>query len=409
MKRIFAVLIALLLMLTMVACADDDTNTEDTSSAKAPETTEDTSANTPETTADTSKNEAEFEAGVYTATSSYASDDGAMNMTWNFVLTLKADGTFTLTDAEGTDKGTGTYAITDDCYTMTYADERIAKFVVQADGTLKMTTDFPYGIATIQLALVGDIVFTYDAELSAKLPADDNGNEDNKGNEDDKGDASETFTLAAGVYEASYEKVSQMAGTVVYKYTATVGSDNSFIYGVKFDMGGQTMEGSSASGTYAIDGNKFTFTPTEGEAIEGTLTADNTLKISLKASAMASEPYEVTFTPEVNTLAVGTYEASYEKVSQMAGTVVYKYTAVVGENGAFSYSVKFDMGGQTMDGSSASGTYKIEGNKLIFTPTEGDAIEGTLTADNTFKISLKASTMATSPYEVTFTPAQTNA
>jgi hypothetical protein len=87
-----------------------------------------------------------------------------------------------------------------------------------------------------------------------------------------------------------------MAGTVVYSYTATVGADGTFSYSVKFPMGGEMYDGASASGTYALDGDKFTFTDSEGNVTEGVLTADNTLKISLKASAMAKEPYEVTFT-----------------------------------------------------------------------------------------------------------------
>ena len=38
------------------------------------------------------------------------------------------------------------------------------------------------------------------------------------------------------------------------------------------------------------------FTDSEGNVTEGVVTADNTFVISLFASQMASEPYEVTFT-----------------------------------------------------------------------------------------------------------------
>jgi hypothetical protein len=66
-------------------------------------------------------------------------------------------------------------------------------------------------------------------------------------------------------------------------------------------MGGAFQEGVSAVGTYALNGNTFTFTDSEGNVIEGKLMADNTLVISLKASTMAKDPYEVTFEamPEV--------------------------------------------------------------------------------------------------------------
>ncbi|MBR0327661.1 MAG: hypothetical protein IIX09_07660, partial [Clostridia bacterium] len=86
-----------------------------------------------------------------------------------------------------------------------------------------------------------------------------------------------------------------------------------------------------------------------------------------------------------------------------AGTVVYNYSATVGADGAFSYSVKFAMSGQDMDGASATGTYKIDGDKFIFTDSEGTVTEGKITAENTVVISLKASAMATSPYEITLT------
>ena len=106
---------------------------------------------------------------------------------------------------------------------------------------------------------------------------------------------------------------------------------------------------------------------------------------------------------DVYTVAAGNYAGAYTKESAMAGTVVYNYSATVGADGAFSYSVKFAMSGQDMDGASATGTYKIDGDKFIFTDSEGTVTEGKITAENTVVISLKASAMATSPYEITLT------
>ena len=287
MKRILILALALVMVLTMVACGTDDgdkANTDPIDLGTESDTTPDTDP------ADTtpSENKGELKAGVYTATSSYATE--GMNMTWNFVLTLKADNTFTLTNDAGDAKGEGTYALTDSCYALTYSDERTATFVVQEDGTLKLTTDFPFGMATIQLALVGDIIFTFDKEVEGDTGSSEGGNEQG-------GTTTETFTIAAGTYAGVYQKESSMAGTVKYVYTATVGADGAFSYSVKFAMGGTEMDGSSATGTYTVDGNKFVFTDSENNVIEGVLTNDNTLVISLKASSMASEPYEVTLTP----------------------------------------------------------------------------------------------------------------
>ena len=389
MKKLLILFMVVAMMVSVVACAGNGNNetTGSTVTTESTGTTGTTAVIAPGVNAGTLK------VGVYKSSASYAMQ--GMNMTWNFVLTLKDDNTFTLTDGT-TEKGAGTYALTGDCYTLTYNDDRTCTFVVQEDGTLRMLSDFPYGFATIQLALVGDIVFTYDSEVPAE------GGNDNQGGDDNKGDDT-VYSIVAGTYGAEYTKESAMAGTVVYKYTAVLGADNTFSYSVKFDMKGTAYDGASASGTYKVEGNKFTFTDSEGNVTEGVLTADNTFKISLKASAMASTPYEVTFTEKVFTVAAGTYGAEYTKESAMAGTVVYKYTAVLGADNTFSYSVKFDMKGTAYDGASASGTYKVEGNKFTFTDSEGNVTEGVLTADNTFKISLKASAMASTPYEVTFT------
>ena len=383
MKRIIIAILIAAFMLSAVACG----NTADPAKTDAP-------ATDAPTVTDAAVNEGTFKAGVYTATSSYAAE--GMNMTWNFVLTLNADGTFVLKNEAGDAKGDGTYALAGDRYEMKYSDDRTGAFVVAADGRLKMVADLPFGMATIQLALVGDIIFSFSADVPADTTAADT-------TEAPAGDPTANFTVAAGNYAAEYEKVSAMAGTVLYKYTAVIGADNTFSYKVTFAMGGQDMDGAAANGTFKIEGDKFIFTDSEGKATEGKITANDTIVISLKASAMAADPYEVTFTPATFGVAAGNYAAEYEKVSAMAGTVLYKYTATVGADGAFSYSVKFAMGGQDMDGASAKGTYKVEGDKFIFTAEDGTVTEGKITAENTFVISLKASAMAADPYEVTFT------
>ncbi len=390
MKRLLIFTLILALMLTAVSCGNNNETSE------SPEdSTESTAAIEP------GENKTALTHGVYTATSAFSS--GEMNMVWNFVLTLNEDGTFTVANDAGEEKGAGTYALTDSYYTMTYSDARTCTFFVQEDGTLKMTSDFPYGMATIQLALVGDIVFTYAGTGSE---GGEEGGEEGSENGD-------VYTLNAGAYAGTYIKESAMAGTVEYKYEAAIGEDGTFSYSTSFAMGETTMNGSSANGTYTVNGNVFTFTDSEGNVIEGTLTADNTLQISLKASQMASTPYEVTLTYVEKTVMAfefafeaGTYTATYVKESPMAGTVEYKYEAIVGEDGTFSYSVSFAMGGTTMSGASAAGTYVLDNNVFTFTDSEGNVTVGTLVGDNAICIELKASQMATEPYEITLTIAE---
>ncbi len=389
MKRILITVLVLGMMLSAAACGGNTTRTTtDTDPTPVATTTGSETVVTP------SANEGELKTGIYSTSIYYE----GMGVTWNVVLTLLDDGTFTITDGT-TEKGSGTYTLTDDCYTLSYADERIATFVVQKDGTLKMTSDFPYGVVAIKIELVGDIVFLYEGEIPTE------GGDENEGNESGEGESDKVFTLAAGEYAVDYEKESAM-GAVVYNYKATIGADGTFSYSVSFDMGGTVYDGASASGTYTLADNVFTFTDAEGNVTVGKVTADNVLNISLGASSMAKVPYEVNFAPVVYTLGAGEYAAAYEKVSPMAGTVVYDYKATVGADGTFSYSVSFDMGGTVYDGASASGTYTLAGNVFAFTDADGNVTEGKLTADDTVVIALKASDMAKEPYEVTFTVTQ---
>ncbi len=393
MKRFLTVTLILGMMLAAVSCGNGSLDT--TTSATGDTTTTETSTTetTSENNAAPAVNEGAYQPGVYTATSSYATE--GMAMTWNFVLTLKADGTFTLKNDAGEDKGEGSYALTDTCYTLTYSDGRTGKFVVQKDGTLKVIEDFPFGKAQIQLALVGDIVFSYESEV----PGEGTASTETTSKEENP---REGYALNAGTYTATYARKA-MQSTIYYEYTAEIGADGTFSYAVSFEMGGSKMEGSSASGTYVLDGNTFIFTDSENQVVEGELIADDALVIALKASDMASAPYEITLSPAKHSFLTGIYTGSYEKVSQMAGTVVYSYTAIVGEDGTFSYSVKFSMNGNEMDGVAAKGTYTLEGNAFTFTDEEGNIALGNVIADNTLVISLKASQMAATPYDVTFT------
>ena len=84
MKKLLILFMIVAMLVSMVACGG---NNETTTEAAVTTTEATTAVIAP------GVNEGTFKAGVYTATSSYATE--GMNMTWNFVLTLKADGTFT--------------------------------------------------------------------------------------------------------------------------------------------------------------------------------------------------------------------------------------------------------------------------------------------------------------------------
>ena len=279
MKKLFALLLALCMALCAIGCADTGTSDNDTTSGA----TDKTDTNSTETAV----NEGQLRMGVYGGSAVYA--EGEFSMTWTFTIAFREDGSFMLTNDAGEEKGAGTYALTDTCYTMTYTDDCTASFVILSDGTLMVTTDLPYGKNGISPDMVGGIELAYIGEESGNGRAE---NEDSTDTTVQAGD----YALTAGTYTGSYTKESAMAGTVTYVYTAQVGADGTFSYSVTFKMGEDQYDGSSASGTYTLENGVFVFTDNEGNMTEGKLTADDTLVISLMASAMAKEPYEVTFT-----------------------------------------------------------------------------------------------------------------
>lgn len=288
MKRFLTTAIILGMILCAAGCTNGNTQEESSkTSTSTVETSSTEKSEQSEESVDDSVNEGEFKTGAYAGNSTYA--EGEFSMTWNYVITFNEDGTFVLTDDKKEEKGKGTYTLTDNRYTMTYSDERSCTFVVQQDGTLKVTSDLPYGQSSISPEMVGGIVLDYSGEASVETAPEES-------SADKENSDAENYSIKTGTYSASYTKESAMAGTVVYNYSASVNEDGTFSYSVSFDMGGTMYDGSNASGTYTVDSNKFTFTDSEGNITEGKLTADNTLVISLKASKMAKEPYEVTFT-----------------------------------------------------------------------------------------------------------------
>ena len=278
MKRIYATI----LVLCMILCAG--------CAATPAETTAPTETTVPVDTTVPAVNEGELQMGVYGGSATYA--EGDFSMTWIFTITFAADGSFRLTNDAGEEKGAGTWALTDNCYTMTYSDDRCATFAILADGTLQVTSDLPFGKNGISPDMVGGIALSYMGE-AVEIPGDDT-------NASTSATAvAGDYTLSAGTYTASYTKDSPMAGTVTSVYTAEIGADGTFSYSVSFQMGEDTYDGSAASGTYTLNNGVFIFTDSEGNVTEGVLTANDTLVISLMASAMAREPYEVTFVTAV--------------------------------------------------------------------------------------------------------------
>lgn len=106
----------------------------------------------------------ELRMGAYSGSATYAKD--GFSMTWVFTINFDEDGSFVLTNDAGEEKGAGTWASSDDGYTMTYSDDRTAAFVFREDGTLEVISDLPFGKNGISPDMVGGIVLSYVGEAS---------------------------------------------------------------------------------------------------------------------------------------------------------------------------------------------------------------------------------------------------
>ena len=105
MKRIFATILALCMILCAGCAAPAETTTAPAETTVPVETTL------------PAVNKGELQMGVYGGSATYA--EGEFSMTWTFTINFAEDGSFRLTNDAGEEKGAGTWTLTDNCYTMT--------------------------------------------------------------------------------------------------------------------------------------------------------------------------------------------------------------------------------------------------------------------------------------------------
>ncbi len=370
MKRFFSLVLIFGMLIASVSCDAEDIETTTES------TTVETTTEPPVPVEIPSVNEAELKTGVYRSKTLSEADLPMV------ILTLDGE-KFVLADDSDTVIHEGTYTLTDTCYTMTYENGAICTFVVQKDGSLKMTDDMLFGDFLTKADNV-DIIFTFESDIP------EGGEEEEK--------PTPIYTAATGTYKGSCKN-----GDLTYHYTAILEKNGVFVYSVTMQKGETETSGIYMSGSYAVNGNQFIFTDFDGNEIEGILTAEDTIRISLKVSDSSAATYEVTLCAEIYTIAAGSYEANYEKIHGMYGTVIYDYIARIGADGSFTYYVTYKLRGEEITGTFARGQYTVEGNKFTFTDSVGNVTEGRLVANNTLVISLLATSKTEdAPYEVMF-------
>lgn len=292
----------------------------------------------------------------------YELDGADLGMPIKWYIKITADGKFVISTNRNytTLKGEGSVGGKDGTYMFMYADStqenpKTATFTVEGKN-LVFSTRVPIGSAGV------DANHEEGKYPTAKLIACED---------------------ILGSYLGEYEKVSAMAGTVLYSYELVLDYGLEYTFSSSFSMDGSIYTRVEI-GNFAVNGSEISFTATEvdGEAVEAPATlngtiADQTIKAPFKLSKMASEPQEVEARLGVYAEYAGTYTGLYEKAM---GPMVLSYKTVLKLDafGGYQFSTI-----STADGEvdyTEEGTYTVADGKFAFTSSaEGAAaVEGAL-------------------------------
>lgn len=349
MKKLFktlSMLLVLAMLLTFAACGSNPTGPNATNP-------------NPSEPAPTDPVNAEFAdiAGEYLL------DAANLGMPMKWFIKISPDGKFVISTARNyaSLKGEGTVGGKDGTYMFVYSDStqdapKTATFTLEGKN-LVFSTRVPIGAAGVN-------------------PADD-------------GSAFPTAKLLAcedilGTYMGQYEKVSAMAGTVLYSYELSLGYGLEYTFSSSFAMGGDTYVRTEI-GNFAVNGTEISFTAkvVDGEAVENAAAAvgsivDGTIKAAFKLSKMASDPQEVEAKLAVYADYAGTYAGLYTKAM---GPMVLSYNTVLKLDafGGYQFST-ISTDDESVD-YTEEGTYTAADGVITFlSNAEGAAaVEATLT------------------------------
>lgn len=181
----------------------------------------------------------------------------------------------------------------------------------------------------------------------------------------------EEYKVSAGTYEGTHTKVA-MGSTIKYVCMLELKEDGTYVYGVKFVMGGNEYT-SEEKGTYTVANNVLTLKTdapmsSKDDAAENTatVTADNTFTLSRYISGMASNKEDVDYTLSDVKFVTGTYGGEYTNVSSSGKETDYVYTLTLNADGSYVYTSSFLMGGTTYT-QTETGGYTAENGVLTLT------------------------------------------
>jgi hypothetical protein len=345
MKKLFAICMSFTLGLVLIACGV----------TTAPTTAAPTTA-TPTTEEITTTTEADAVVlGNYVGTHTVSAMGS--DVVYNYLMVFDESGTytfhsiFTMSDIDYSFDESGTYSVDGSVLTITPTDGDPVAGTVNTNGTIEV------GVKA--------------SEMGSR--------------------ASRSLTPTKLQYNTNYvgtHTVSAMGSDVIYHYTITLGLDGTYSVFSTFIMSEETYTFTEI-GTFTQAGSIITITPDAGTAVEGTINNDGTINVSIKASSMGTRALRL-LTPTALTYNVA--YAGTHTVSAMGSDVVYTYTITFDLFGNYAFHSDFTMSDvpYTFD---ETGSFTLVGTVLSTTPLEGVAVEGTLNADGSITVSVKASSM----------------
>lgn len=344
MKKLLAICLSFTLGIILVACGSTTTPTTAT-----PTTVPTTEEITTTTEADA------VVLGNYVGTHTVSAMGS--EVVYNYLMVFDVSGAytfhsiFTMSEVDYSFDETGTYLVEGNVLTITPTDGEPVVGTVNANGTIEV------GVKA--------------SEMGSRT--------------------SRSLTPTKLMYDTNYvgtHTVSAMGSDVIYHYTITLGLDGTYAVFSTFIMSEEVYT-FTENGTFTQAGSVITITPNEGEAVDGTINNDGTINVSIKASTMGARALRL-LTPTA--LTYGVAYAGTHTVSAMGSDVVYNYTITFDLFGNYAFHSAFTMSevDYTFD---EVGTFTLVGTVLTTTPVDGVAVDGTLNADGSVTVSVKASSM----------------
>lgn len=304
------------------------------------------------------------------------------------VLNIDAENmTFQLYNADDqeTSKGNGTIAYADGEYTMNFADGNTTAFTFE-DGVITFTSKLWYGSASFENKDDNDEFISYQAELTNEA---EEAEEDAAETEDDED------VIAPGSYCLVYYVVDN-ENVVLGDNVATfeVEDNGNLQITSPFWFGAATPQFVADDGTVTYP--EFVVSQ---ESIEKDIDASVIVSKEEKEEEKSAEKKEDAPSSDSTAFKTGTYGGTHTTTA-MGSSLTYACTITFNADGTYTYTVKFNMMGQTYT-ESESGTYKVNGSSLTLYSSNG-TMSGSISG-NSVSITRKVSSYSFSAATITLT------